>query len=280
MTKVKRKFYSLKIDRIFKTVLLDEKNNYCFLNNLLEDILKEEIKIVRLEVSELPIFNVKGKVQVLDILANTIRSGLINLEVNINFDDAIKERNLAYYTTAFSQRFLRGGKISKKVLQINLNFEDESYYEQEEIVLYNKTKKEIYYEDFKIINVNLAKYKEKWYDEVIKGNEEKIYFVTLSANEEELEKIRENCHEVIVKETIDKVFELNEDGTITRLVSYEDEQKWLIKRGKELAKEAGIKETQINTVKELLKEGTLPIETIAKVTKLSEEEIIKIQKEL
>ena len=291
MTKVKRKFYSLKIDRVFKSVLLDEKSNYDFLNNLLEDILKEEIKIIDLKVSELPIFNVKGKVQVLDILASTIRSGLINIEVNINFDDAIKERNLGYYTTAFSQRFLRGGKISEKVLQINLNFEDESEYELEEIVLYNKTKKEIYYEDFKIINVNLAKYKEKWYDEVIKGNEEKIYFVTLAANEEELEKIRDNCHEVIVKETIERVFELNEDGTITRLVSYEDEQKWLIKRGKELAKQAGIKEgkevgikegikeNQINTARELLKRD-MSIHDIIEITKLSEEEIIKIQKEL
>ena len=155
MTEVKKRFYTLKIDRVFKSVLLDEKSNYSFLNNLLEEILKEKIKIVGLKVSELPIFHVKGKVQVLDILANTDRSGLINLEVNINFDDAIKERNLAYYTTSFSQRFMRGGKISDKVLQINLNFESESEYELEEIVLYNKTKKEIYYEDFKIINDNV-----------------------------------------------------------------------------------------------------------------------------
>ena len=76
------------------------------------------------------------------------------------------------------------------------------------------------------------------------------------------------------------MFKLNEDGTITRLVSYEDEQKWLIKRGKELAKKEGIKETQINTVKELLKEGSLSTKTIAKITKLSEEEIIKIQEKL
>ncbi len=84
------------------------------------------------------------------------------------------------------------------------------------------------------------------------------------------------------------MFKLNEDGTITRLVSYEDEQKWLIKRGKELAKKEGIqegikegiKETQINTVKELLKESSLSTKTIAKITKLSEEEIIKIQEKL
>ena len=279
MTLTKKRFYTLKIDRVFKATLLDNKNNYRFLNKLLEDILKEKIKIVGLEVSELPIFNVKGKVQVLDILANTQNNGLINIEVNINFDETIKERNLAYYTTAFSQRFIRGGKISEKVMQINLNFEDNSENELEEIVLFNKTKKEIYYEDFKIINVNLAKYKEKWYDEVIKGNKENIYIVTLTATKEELEKIRDNCNDKVVKETIDKVFELNEDGTITRLVSYEDEQKWLIKRGKELAKKEGIKETQIKAAKKLLSKG-MDIKEISEILNLKEEEIIKIQEEL
>ena len=87
------------------------------------------------------------------------------------------------------------------------------------------------------------------------------------------------------------MFELNEDGTITRLVSYEDEQKWLIKRGKELAKEAGIKEgrreglkegikeNQINTAKKLLLRG-MEIKEVNEITNLKEEEIIKIQTEL
>ncbi len=79
------------------------------------------------------------------------------------------------------------------------------------------------------------------------------------------------------------MFELNEDGTITRLVSYEDEQKWLIKRGKELAKEAGIKEgikeNQMNTAKKLLLRG-MEIKEVSEITNLKEEEIIKIQKEL
>ena len=113
------KFYSLKIDRVFKTILLDN-NNYEFLNRVLSDILEVEVKIKNLEYVELPVINTKVKVKILDVLVEIETGEYVNIEVNINFNKVIKERNLIYYMTEFTQRYKRGGEVSEKVMQINL----------------------------------------------------------------------------------------------------------------------------------------------------------------
>ena len=115
-----QKFYPLKYDRVFKTILLDN-HNYKFLGIALSDILEKEVKIESLEYVELPVINTKVKVQILDVLVKTNNNEYINVEVNINFDKVIKERNLVYYMTEHCQRYKRGGVLSEKVIQVYQN---------------------------------------------------------------------------------------------------------------------------------------------------------------
>lgn len=196
-----QEFYPLKIDRVFKTILL-ENEDFKFLNKVLTDILEKEVEIVTLEYVELPVVNTKVKVQILDVLVKIKSGEYLNVEVNINFNNVIKERNLIYYMTEYTQRYKRGGEVSERVIQINLNFNKGSQENlKEKICLYNLTNKEIYYEEFSIINVNLVKYKEKWYDKVIEGEDKHIYLVTLATEKErELKELEKRCKDKVVKE--------------------------------------------------------------------------------
>ena len=75
----------------------------------------------------------------------------------------------------------------------------------------------------------------------------------------------------------DKVFEMNDDGSITRLISYEYEQKLVLENAKNYAKEEGIYQSKVEIAKELLKDGTLSVNKIMKVTKLPKKEILKLK---
>ena len=283
-----QKFYPLKYDRVFKTILLDN-HDYKFLAIALSDILEKEVKIESLEYVELPVINTQVKVQILDVLVKTNNKEYINVEVNINFDKVIKERNLVYYMTEYCQRYKRGGEVREKVIQVNLNFNKRSSSElKEEIRIYNTTKKEIYYEDFHIINVNIPKYKEKWYDKVIKGDKEHISLVALGIEDKvELKEIQNKCGDKVIKEVCEKVFELNADGTRRRLISVEEEQEMLIKKKLWNANNEGMEKGIKKGLKEGKKEGqeeiaykmlkdNMSFEDILKYTSLTKEEIEKL----
>ena len=70
-------FYHLKYDRVFKKVV---DVNPEVLEKVLTDILEEEVKIISFVPTELPIKNVKSKVNTLDILVSTKDNKLINVD--------------------------------------------------------------------------------------------------------------------------------------------------------------------------------------------------------
>ena len=71
------KFYHLKYDRVFKKVV---DVNPEVLEKVLTDILEEEVKIISFVPTELPVKNVKSKVNTLDILVSTKDNKLINVD--------------------------------------------------------------------------------------------------------------------------------------------------------------------------------------------------------
>ena len=117
----------------------------------------------------------------------------------------------------------------------------------------------------------------------------------LSANKEEL--INLSKHDEIVKEVSERMFILNDDDTITRLIPLEEEwkiiqemqleeykkeikekiEKKVLKKGLKKGLEKGIKQNSEEIAKKLLLEG-LSIKKISEITKLSEKEIIKLKK--
>ena len=92
-----------------------------------------------------------------------------------------------------------------------------------------------------------------------------------------------------VEEIADTMIKLNKDGTFTRLISEEEEEKFFHnlevnaarKEGKEEGllegKQEGALEDKKNIARNLLKESDMTIERIEKITGLTKEEILKIQ---
>ena len=71
------KFYHLKYDRVFKKVV---NVNPEVLEKVLTDILEEEVKIISFVPTELPIKNVKSKVNTLDILVKTKDNQILDVD--------------------------------------------------------------------------------------------------------------------------------------------------------------------------------------------------------
>ncbi len=273
-------FYHLKYDRVFKKVV---DVNPEVLEKVLTDILEEEVKIISFVPTELPIKNVKSKVNTLDILVKTKDNQILNIELNTNFDKVTKERNLVYYTTLYSQKKLRGEYIEDideklEVLHIDINF-NESKKEEEKKVFYVQNEKGIKYsESFKIITVNIAKYKHMWYDKNIKGDKTHIYLVMLDANKEELRKLAKV--DKLVKGVDEEVEKLNSDEVFIKEISREEEMKIREQMRVKMAKKEGIEEGKTNKAnaiaKNMLESGERE-EKILKYTGLSKEELEKLK---
>ena len=134
-------------------------------------------------------------------------------------------------------------------------------------------------DDFKIININVVRYKKIWYDKIIKeGIRKHIYLTSLVADKEELENLGKI--DGLVKEVGNKVFELNSDQRLRLELQQEQEAIITYKNSMKYAEEAGIEKgiekNKIETAKEMLKKN-ISIKDIVEITKLSEEEILKIK---
>ena len=287
MIEERNKFYNLKYDRVFKTIV---QNNPRVLEVILSDILDCEVEIVHFVSTELPIKNKRSKVNTLDILLKTKDNKILNVELNTNFDKSTKERNLVYYTSLYSQKKLRGSNLEEideelEVIHIDINFNESKKEEEAKRIYYIQDEGGKKYSDnFKIITVNIAKYKEEWYDKNIKGNNKHIYLVMLDANEEELGKLGK-MDKII--EGINKELEkLNDDFVFKREISREEENEIRTKmRIKEAKQEGisqgisqGITQGKIEAAKNFLTLG-IDEETIMKATGLSNEDMEKIKEE-
>ena len=306
-------FYNLSYDRVFKSVVLDILNRR-YLNGMLTDILEKEVKVKEIEYSELPMSSVRDKVQVLDILLLTKDQKRINVELNSNFDEYIKERNLMYYFRLLLRKYKyattmgRSGDSKEEkeererwenideVVQINLDFNHPTDKLKRVIKLIDNYGQE-YYDKFKIITVNIAGYKKLWYDKNIKGDPTHQELTLLGANKEEIIALGKTNE--ILKKVGEKVLEMNEDVIkqmqleqerdfeyIYRKRMEDSENKGLekgiqegLEKGIQEGLEKGIYETKINTAKKLLSKG-MSTKEISEILNLKEEEIINIQKEM
>ncbi len=269
-TKEKTKYFTLKYDQVFKSIIVDN-NDYTVMNNILSDILDREVKVKRYYNTELKTKNKKTKENRLDVVLETTDGTFINLELNSNYDKSIKIRNYIYYSGMCSELSPKGKKkrIPKEVIQINLNFnEGNNKPLKEEYYLRNK-EGEILIENFRIINVNIERYKDTWYDKNIEGDKRYIYLTMLGTNEKELKKLAKR--EEKIREVSEKMIRFNEDGTITNVLTPEEDEEFVMELRRQEAYDNGVKNTAISMIKE-----KIPLKTVSKVTKINIKELKKL----
>lgn len=194
----------LKIERNFKAVVADP-NDTKLLECILTDILDEKVHIVKFISNEL---------KITDLIVETNNGECLLIELNSNYDNSLKLRNLSYFTSYYSQ-----------IVAINLIYgmsEKEPF--KEIYYLRGNITGRIYTDTFKIIDVNLDKYKEKWYDKCIEGDKKHIYLVMLNANSKEIKKLSKR--DKIIKEYEKKMLTLTKEGVvINHLTPKEEEEK-------------------------------------------------------
>ena len=237
-----KEFYGLDVDRIFKTVLL-ESDDYELLNCVLSDVLEREITIDKLEYVQLPVSSVRDKVQILDVLVRTKDNIKINVEVNKNYNQAVSERNLMYYYSLWMKNYRHNDEEwqdVKEIIQVNLNYNRIGSILKDELRIVSVVTKEIEsdFKSFKIINVNLLKYKRMYYNKIMKGNKEHLYLALLASSKEEMQAL--GNVDRLAKEVGERVLELNNDEDVIRQIELERDARILVRKEKEYAKEEEI----------------------------------------
>ena len=294
---MKKRFITAKNDRVFRSIFVDEED-HSLLEGLLSTCLQKEVKIIKILKTELSVKSVKERVKRLDLVVEA-EGEKINVELNTSYGLITKVRNLNYFTAFYSENTTIGEEYDYKTNFIHL---DLSYGMGKEkpimdtyFITSNETK-ENYIDNFQIIVYNMDKIMEFWYDKDKKGIKKYELLIMLDLLPKELELLKRNGDNRLVKEYEQKVKKLNEDlDFIAPLSAEEDyialmntEKKYLIEesmeqgfekgieQGVEQGMEQGSKKEKIEIAKKLLEEK-VDINIISKTTGLTIEELKTIR---
>ena len=117
--------------------------------------------------------------------------------------------------------------------------------------------------------MNIERYKSTWYDKNIKGDKRHIYLTMLGANKEEMGKLAKKNKEI--SEVNEKMIRFNEDGTISNVLTPEEDEAFVRALREREAYKNGVKNTAISMIKK-----NYPLKDIAEITKLSIKELKKL----
>ena len=119
--------------------------------------------------------------------------------------------------------------------------------------------------------MNIERYKSTWYDKNIKGDKRHIYLTMLGANKEEMGKLAKKNKEI--SEVNEKMIRFNEDGTISNVLTPEEDEAFVRALREREAYKNGVKNTAISMLKD-----KVPLAKIAQYTNLSIKELKKLKK--
>ena len=261
-----------------------------FLIAILEPIIDKKITYLEILNPNLIQEHYKTRSQRLDLLVKT-KDEIINVELNTNYSEEIKIRNLHYIFKLASENTERGNKykVGHSIIQVNLNFYN-SKYEKNVYTLYDKINKIELTDYIKIYNVGIDKYIKKYYNNNKKFTKGEEALIMLDMGKQELEELSEKSD--IVNEFKEEVIKANNNEFVVDWISREEEQKQYeevmyekgliqgkqqglfegIAQGKQQGLSEGVSQTKIDVAKEML-ELNMDLETISRVTKLAKNEI-------
>ena len=281
----KKEFKTLSSDIVFKSIFF--KNN-----DLLEWLMNRTFKSLNINYNiknynicngELVVDKVFLRSRTLDALIES-DDIVYNLEVNKNFNLETIIRNYLYQCNYLIYMVHTGKKYInsiKPVVQINYNIKTNKKYqydgEYEDIE--SKTLKKYYFIK-KIINIDIAKYIDKWYN----LNKDKDYyekykhFLLLGMTKEDLIELKDD--DKMVNKIKNAIFNINDPSEFPRLfsdeefleieknTSYYNGIEHGIEQGKSIGIEEGIEKTNRDNARKM-KNKNIPCETIQEITGLS-----------
>ena len=292
-----KKFYTLKNDLVFKNVFLKNSKRIKWLLNGIFNIIgyNTDIEIINIDNSELYKDRLYVRSKMVDSIINT-NYAYINMELNDTFNDNKKLRNF-YYQTSYLNQLVHVKEdyvsIDKPVIQINLNLSN-----SDTLKIINKysINDDITYEEylniFYIINIDIAKILDKWYNEL---NQDLDYFnkykylLLIGMNEKQLKELE--VEDDMIKEIKNDVITLNQSPKFYQVMSREEDEmrmrNTMFKEGESIGFErgesvgfekgesVGIEKTNIENAKKM-KEENIPINIIKKITGLDTKTIMTL----
>ena len=282
-------------DYIFKRVFAFEGNESA-LKDLLEAILKKDIKTVTIKNPEIIPYEKDEKRGLLDIKAETDDGTILDIEMQMEDEKNTDERGTQYLGKMITEQLKKGDKYKKLKKSIvifitNYNFLKRNSYHSVGKMKFDETLKEEYVEmgyekedqiASKYIEfhyIELPKYKRKEPSKFTKLDQ---WMCIFTQNEEGIEMAEKENKEI--KRAIDTLDFISEDpkererhnsivmAEYNRLTSEHN----FFEAGVEEGIEKGKKEGILKTAKAMLEEN-IPIEIIMKVTKLKQEEIEELK---
>ena len=278
---MQKQFYTCRYDAAFKEVFMKEENKdllICLLEKIL-DLKIKEIKYLNLERN---VLNVHVKRKHFDLFLDT-DIGKIQVEINSYYSDYIPVRNTSYICNIYTSYTSRGDKYDPNINIIQINFsyglkKDKlfsRYYIQDEDG--NK-----YVSNFLIIELNMDKYMEFWYNKDEKEINEYIEYIMLDLGEKDLKNVSKGNG--VVKKYMEELVKVNEDADFLNFISVEKDNMMIensirdeatkkgLKEGLEKGLERGTEQSKNEIAKNMLKEN-MDISLISKLTGLSNEQI-------
>ena len=300
----KKRVIPATFDPVFKSVLTNKKNRN-YLVDLISSITEMPKKIIDKNMviinNELSIEHYNSKKMTTDILVE-IEKNIINLEMNRYYYDGLFNKNDAYYHKLMVDQYKRGDKKykAKRIIQINFNnFSNYKKFRTNEAILKfeMRTKTGVVNNSFgEVYHISLEKIKNKWYNKARKESltplDKKLLMLCISSKQsleeiakgdEKLTMFKDNLEEISNNEKVIGLYDSElakeyENNCIKE--EHEKAEKRLKKIRDKLdveKEQLDIKEEKLNNrineiARSMLKEN-MDIDTIKKVTSLTEEEI-------
>ena len=292
-------FYAFNIDKMFKAVFVgtDEVSKRLLLELLSECLDAKVDRIIDFIPIELGVRSKHERSKRLDLIVE-VDGRKINVELNSSFDEVTRIRNLNYYFSFCSQYTIEGDAydIESDFIHISLNYKASS---KSPLIacytFYDKENKKELDRRFRYYEINVEKFAKLWYDRDMKIVREKPLLTMIGIKDpEELDKYSEKMAISSIKESVDKLKTLNSDKKFVYNITPEQDDiltKNTLKKiyksegheeGLAEGKAEGLAEGKIEAQREItinLLKNNYPIEEIAKITGLPEEEINNLKAE-
>ena len=271
-----KKFYTLKNDLVFKNVFLKSPKRIKW---LLDGILNMNIEIYNISNCELYKDRLYIRSKTVDSIIDT-NFAYINMELNDTFNDNKKIRNF-YYQTSYLNQLVHIKEdyvsIDKPIIQINLNVSNTDTLETiNKYSINDNISYEEYLNIFYIININIDKLLDKWYNKL---NQDIDYFnkykylLIIGMDKEKLKKLE--VEDEMIKEIKKDVITLNQSPKFYQVMTEEEDNRRMMntmfKEGESLGYERGIEQgieqEKISNARKMKKEN-IANSIISKVTGL------------
>ncbi|WP_242215295.1 Rpn family recombination-promoting nuclease/putative transposase [Bacillus cereus group sp. BfR-BA-01383] len=263
-----------------------------FLNAILEESLDAPIISLQLDDPHLHKSYEDDKLSILDLLATLDNGTQVNIEIQLRNTHDMVKRSLYYWSKLYTSQMQEGIPYRSLRKTITINLLDFILFSQDDAFhtigqLWNTKMQQLLSDDIEIHFVEIPKLVKQWREEKINPWENTFvrWMLLLPAHEDEhltqtLEEIAMN-QDPILQKAINKWENMSHDSSFR--IAYEDREKLLLDEQAKLAHaeqegmEKGIEQGKMQMIRGMHEIG-VPVETIAKASKLSVEEIERILK--